>query len=314
MTDILTTKDITDWYLPVNNIGKGTVYPGNLDIDTNDDWMSAAKNLVDICEKDDKEDFAVSYNGIKYRAYRMNTIDGKIYKLRSIPNDIFDIEKLGLNEDVLKYLRNQDFLSSGLILICGGHGQGKSTTCASIVNDRLVRYGGVCIAIEDPPEFPLNGKKGLGHCYQIPVQHNGFAHAIRGAMRSYPVESMGILMIGEIRDAETAAETLRACLNGRLVIATIHSNSVIDSLIRIESLASMQMGSSEARAKLSSGFRGCIFQRLVDKKRLRIDALFATQPTYSLIKDGKYDQLGTEKQRQTQLIKNKVPINLKMAV
>jgi len=303
-------EDITDWYLPSDDIGKGTVYPGNIEIKESESWLVFAKKLFDKCEEFDKEDFAVKNDGISYRAYKMSTIDGSIYKLRKIPNYIFDIEKLGINSEVTKYLANPDFLTSGLILICGGHGQGKSTTCASIVSDRLKRYGGVCIAVEDPPEFPLNGKNGDGHCYQVPVEHNGFAHAIRGAMRSYPVESMGILMIGEIRDAETAAEALRACLNGRLVVATIHSNSVIDALMRIESLAAMQMGTQEARAKLASGFRGCVFQKLIIP-RLRIDTLFSTQTTYALIKDGKYEQLTTEKQRQLQNIKNKTTIKLK---
>jgi len=314
--DNIKLKDITDFYIPEYAPDEGYAF-----IESKPLMALESKSLLTLmykiseaCKKEQRivsaknghdtvEDFSIKFSGIDYRCYAMNALTGKIYKLRRIPDEVFSYESLGIPSHLTQYIEDESFLQNGLFLISGGHGQGKSTTCASITKKRLDDFGGVCIAVEDPPEFPLHGRHGDGICYQIPVIQNGFSHAIRGAMRSYPVGTNGIIMIGEIRDSETAVEAIQASLNGRLVIATIHSNTIIDALFRLESMATSLMGEKETRLKMASGFRMAIHQKIMlSREKIGVKSLLLTQQVYSYLREGKYDQLMTEKQRQKALL------------
>jgi len=294
-------SDYTDWYLNVDNPENSIVYPGGAQVSGKTAiW---AVDLIEECSKNEEEDFAIEYNGIFYRGYRMAAREGEIVKLRIIPRESRELDDVGLHPNILKHLRDGNIMKSGLFLVIGSAGNGKSTTCAALVKDRLRRDGGVCIAIEDPPEFYLEGSWGEGRCYQNEVKEGGFARAVRGAMRAYPVGVRNIMLIGEIRDSDTAGEALNAALSGCLVIATIHGSSVIEGLQRLESLAAGRVPIEEARLKLASAFRGCIHQRLM-QGRVVVEPLFGTQQVYALLGAGEIRMLGTEKQKQAQILRN----------
>ena len=140
-----------------------------------------------------------------------------------------ELDRLGFN---LVQLERLEFLShepNGLILVCGPTGSGKSTTIASILVDIEKSCGGVMkiLSLEDPPEYVIPGVT------QVKVdEKNGFSEALNHIFRQDP----DIIMIGEIRDEESAGAALRASLTGHLVFATLHAGNVGEAILRLENL------------------------------------------------------------------------------
>ena len=140
-----------------------------------------------------------------------------------------ELDRLGFN---LVQLERLEFLShepNGLILVCGPTGSGKSTTIASILVDIEKSCGGVLkiLSLEDPPEYVIPGVT------QVKVdERNGFSEALNHIFRQDP----DIIMIGEIRDEESAGAALRASLTGHLVFATLHAGNVGETILRLENL------------------------------------------------------------------------------
>ena len=140
-----------------------------------------------------------------------------------------ELDRLGFN---LVQLERLEFLShepNGLILVCGPTGSGKSTTIASILVDIEKSCGGVMkiLSLEDPPEYVIPGVT------QVKVdERNGFSEALNHIFRQDP----DIIMIGEIRDEESAGAALRAALTGHLVFATLHAGNVGEAILRLENL------------------------------------------------------------------------------
>ncbi len=140
-----------------------------------------------------------------------------------------ELDRLGFN---LVQLERLEFLShepNGLILVCGPTGSGKSTTIASILVDIEKSCGGVLkiLSLEDPPEYVIPGVT------QVKVdERNGFSETLNHIFRQDP----DIIMIGEIRDEESAGAALRAALTGHLVFATLHAGNVGEAILRLENL------------------------------------------------------------------------------
>lgn len=155
------------------------------------------------------------------------TIYGERLVLRLMPDDaaFTRIEDLGLDPEQLELLRQQVEKPYGMIIVAGPVGSGKTTTlysCLERLNDPIRSV----TTIEDPVERRIDGINQI----QIEPRHDfGFVEALRGVLRQDP----NVLMVGEIRDSETAHIACRAGLTGVLVLSTIHANdaaSVIDVL------------------------------------------------------------------------------------
>lgn len=185
---------------------------------------------------------------------------------------------------------------SGLIIVSGAFGQGKTTTASAIIASRLKKFGGVGITIEDPPEMPLEGRHGDGQCYQTWVNQGEFGHACRKAARWTP----SIIFLGEVRDQETAMEALRASINGRLVICTIHSDSVPMAIERIYALAKGDSGSAEDNSSLlANGLLCVVHQRLENEpKTPKIEFLWLgdqdAQGIRNNIRSRRWEQIASE--------------------
>ncbi len=142
------------------------------------------------------------------------------------------VDELGFNSQQLEMLCGRQGLISaanGLVLVCGPTGSGKSTTVASLlVEIEKMSQGALkVISLEDPPEYVIPGVS------QVKVdERNHFSDALNHIFRQDP----DVIMIGEIRDEESAAAALRASLSGHLVFATLHSGSVGETLFRLENL------------------------------------------------------------------------------
>lgn len=210
---------------------------------------SLVSDIKQLCDdrSNDRQEFELIYCSQRLRVSVINTLDEKVYVVRPMPTDVKILSDLGFWPPYNSVLLDPH-LSSGLILVSGTFGSGKTWTASGIVKERLSKFGGVAITIEDPPEMPLEGQHGLGVCYQTRVSEFGFAKATRQSARWAP----NIIYIGELRDAETAEEALKASVNGRLIIATIHANSPIMAIERLFSLAMSSDASSKSSADVLS--------------------------------------------------------------
>lgn len=208
-----------------------------------------------------KEDFRAMFDGRAFRVCRDDS-NGELLSIRRLPTTTPVIGDLKMDQPAIRELLLAPWLNDGgLVLFCGLTGQGKTTWASGTVRSRLEKYGGRCVAVEDVSELPLEGGWGRGSCHQIVVDYettdrlkHGFAGAIRRAYRSLPATRPAILYIGEVRDAETAEEVVKAASNGMLVVTTIHGGDPAAGLMRLISLAETAMGES-ARLAIGQALR-----------------------------------------------------------
>jgi len=158
------------------------------------------------------------------------------------------LETLGFDDHTLNAIRQLTHLPHGMVLVTGPTGSGKSTTLYSALSE-LNSGESKIITIEDPVEYQLNG------VLQIPVNDKKgltFARGLRAILRHDP----DIVLVGEIRDGETAGIAVQASLTGHLVLSTVHANDVFSVL---ERFLYMQVDP----ASLISALNGVVAQRLV---------------------------------------------------
>lgn len=257
-------REITDLYVPISDRKNSLAYPGP--VLCYDEMAQHINNICDIYETQfqDIKKFRLNVDGNVYRATKIETPGGDYLALRLIKPEIIPLESIGFPSEILRHLRRSGLSAGGLVLVCGRSGNGKSTSCASIIVDRLINFGGVCNTIEYPTEFMLTGRHGeSGLCLQRNVDsHDEFQSGISDALRSYPSKSNNILFIGEILDSVTATAAIKSAIDGHLVFSTMHAGSVIMALERIISLATPYIGNDEAKQILGSGLRLVICQSL----------------------------------------------------
>lgn len=193
------------------------------------------------------------------RLYRVTIFNGsgdnRTFIIRQTPTEIFKVDTIGIPPYLREIFRNAK--SCGLVLVSGGLGEGKTSTAAAVLADRISNTGGMAVSVEDPIETLLDGRHGKGRCVQIEVLENeGYAGSLKKAMRVGGTD----MLIGEIRDGDTAYEALKASNNGMFVIATIHAKSIIDAIERIITLS--QDRTPSAREILSTSLLSVMYQRL----------------------------------------------------
>ena len=156
--------------------------------------------------------------------------------------------QLGFNGKQLEQIELMADKKNGLVLVCGPTGSGKSTTVASMLVEIEKKDNGYkkIVSLEDPPEYRIP------NVTQIKIdENNSFNDSLSHIFRQDP----DVIMIGEIRDEESAAVALRAALTGHLVFATLHTASAGEAFLRLENLG-------VDRALLSSVLRGVVCQEL----------------------------------------------------
>lgn len=290
--------DLKDIYLGRPNAWLAGV-PGTSDpIPAPDHCLEELDELRDMCDQfvaaRGKEEFTVRHNDVAYRASVLKSMSDVVYVLRRFPPTVPPLESLGIHQGYVSRFMQPGL--SGLVVVAGAFGQGKTTTASSVIASRLSKFGGVAITIEDPPEMPLEGRHGEGVCYQTWVDRGQFGDATRKCARFAP----SIIFLGEVRDAETAAEALRASINGRLVICTTHADSVPMAIERIYSLANGVAGNSDDTASLLAGGLLCVMhQRLEgEPKHPKIEFLWMgdndSQGVRNTIRQRRFDQVGSE--------------------
>ena len=252
-------------------------------------------------------DFNVNYDGVSYRASVMTTRNGEIFVLRKIANTIGTLSELGIPFAYARHLMAKDL--SGLFLVSGAIKSGKTMTACAMIKERLLAYGGVAVTAEDPIELPLEGSYGAGVCYQTPtLQGTTFVESFRHMVRW----GAKIIFIGEIRDAEVAAEVLQASVNGHLVISTMHAESVIQTITKLHALANEKLTSDSAQAMVADGLAGVLHQELSQgpKKKLSSELLFLkdADAIRTTLRNGRYELLSSAiKQQMATMIAGNAP-------
>lgn len=188
---------------------------------------------------------------IHFRVSSIPTIYGEKIVLRRLSDkeDIAEIKRLGMDESTLEEWRQLTSRPFGIVLVSGPTGSGKSTTLFATL--RILNSEEVNIStIEDPVEYKIEGINQM----QINSVKLSFASALRSVLRQDP----DVIMVGEIRDRETADIALRASLTGHKVFSTVHTNDTASSITRL-----LDMGVEPFL--VASSLNGVLAQRLVRK-------------------------------------------------
>jgi twitching motility protein PilT len=229
-------------------------------------WAHYEKNL-DL-------DFAYSLPGVgRFRANYLNQERGAGAVFRLIPEKIKTLEDLKLPLGVSSFAE----LESGLVLVTGPTGSGKSTTLAAIIDRINTKQSKHIVTIEDPVEFVHQNK--LCTISQREVGHDteSFASALRAAIRQDP----GVILVGEMRDMETIGLAITAAEMGVLVFGTLHTNNAPKTIDRlIDAFPTDQQG--QVRTMLSESLAGIVSQLLLrtadGKGRVAVNEILMKTP------------------------------------
>jgi Tfp pilus assembly pilus retraction ATPase PilT len=246
-------------------------------------------------------EFLLTFGDKSYRVTALESINDTVYTLRQsgVPRAA---SELGVGSAVLSTLLQEGL--RGLVLICGERAVGKTNTAASIFVERIRIFGGLGLAVEDPPEMKLEGPHGKGYVLQVwaDPQKGGYPEQMRRGMRS-GAES---IFLGEIRDGVTASEACRAGIDGHLVLSTGHGGSPVEGLERIHALASQN--ERNAAQLLADGVAVVVWQSLdpvmvggQHKRRVRTQMLRVkgNAGVQMKIREGKFGGLIQDLQQQS---------------
>jgi Tfp pilus assembly pilus retraction ATPase PilT len=201
-----------------------------------------------------------AHDGERLRVKR-KVVDGGVtmFIVRRFTLVDLSLKSTGLQTSVIQVLMSDHpQLRSGVVGFFGPPGAGKSTTSAAFLLDRLREFGGAAWTIENPIELALQGRHGKGWCFQLEVDEDDeIGGEIRELYRAVP----NILLIGEVRDARTAREVIRAAGSGYLVIITFHGNDLPSAISQFVRLATDGSGGATA-ASVADVLRVAIYLEL----------------------------------------------------
>jgi twitching motility protein PilT len=246
------------------------------------------KLAVERFEAKDGTDFAYAIPDVaRFRVNVMRQLNGMGAVFRAIPSTAKTAEELKLPVAVMELCK----INSGLILVTGKTGSGKSTTLAAMIDDINTRERGHILTIEDPIEFVHKRKNCLISQREIGVHAASFASALNSALREDP----DVILVGELRDLETMSIAVTAAEMGILVMATLHTNGAAATVDRLVNAFPADK-QPHVRTMLSTSLRGVVSQQLIPKtdKKGRVAALeilINTPAVANLIRQGKMDQL-----------------------
>jgi len=177
--------------------------------------------------QDGRVEMDIEFRKVDIRISTLPTIHGEkvVMRILDLGNTLTEIHNLGLSEHNLQLFIQGIESSHGVVLITGPTGSGKTTTLYSALS-RLNHDEVNIITVEDPVEYQLQG---INQVQVNTVTGLTFARGLRSILRQDP----NIVMVGEIRDTETAEIAIRAAMTGHLVLSTLHTNSAVNSISRL---------------------------------------------------------------------------------
>ena len=265
---------------------------------TKEDYRAAIIAMLNEPQKEALEcgsDLDFSFEGEGELRYRVNVFRQQnelAAAIRILRNDIPTLEDLFL-PDAIRILAEQP---RGIVLVTGPTGSGKSTTLAAMIDYINVRRRAHIITIEDPIEYVHKSKNCLVHQRELHRDVPSFSDALRSAMREDP----DVILVGEMRDYETISAAVTAAETGHLVFSTLHTtgaSQTIDRIVDVYPSHSQGM----IKSQLSGVLRGVITQTLLpladmSGRTVATEILIGTDAVLNIIREGKYQQLGSTMQ------------------
>ena len=203
-------------------------------------------------------DFSYSIEGVgrfRVNAFYQRELAGMV--LRVIPTTIRPLAELKLPASVQRFTE----VHRGLVLVTGATGSGKSTTLAAIVDAINAERHSHILTVEDPIEFVHADKRAVVNQREVGQDTGSFLSALRSALRQDP----DVILIGEMRDAETVETAIHAAETGHLVLSTLHTIDAAETVSRIIGMFPPHQ-QSEIRKALSNVLQGVVSQRLLPLK------------------------------------------------
>lgn len=230
-----------------------------------------------------------SYSLGKHARFRVNLYSeshGISASMRLIPNNISVLEDLGLPKVVDGFCK----MPSGLVVVTGPTGSGKSTTLAAMIDRVNQTRRSHIITLEDPIEFLHENKCSVVNQREIGGHVPSFERAIRSSLREDP----DVILIGETRDAETLRMALEVANTGHLAFATLHTNSALSTVNRIVDMFPAE-NQNQVRNTMASVLRGVICQSLCKRigggRVAAFEVLVMNLAIGNLIREGKVQQI-----------------------
>ncbi len=255
------------------------------------------KNLLaEICNPKSFEKYLVSgdldfaYEMDEMSRFRCNYLqqkNGLAAVFRLIPTEIASLEQLNVPQVIKEF----GHMRSGLVLVTGPTGSGKSTTLAALLDYINTNYNRHIITVEEPIEFVHRNKKSIITQREVPIQTPSFSDGLRASLR----EDADIVLVGEMRDLETISLALTAAETGLLVFGTLHTNNARKTVDRIIDVFPADQ-QSQVRTMLAASLRGVVAQLLckrVDKPgRVAVnEIMFSTPAVSAIIREGATQKL-----------------------
>jgi twitching motility protein PilT len=253
------------------------------------EWVDSllTENRAERLEEFGDVDFSFeTEEGYRFRGSAYRERGNFSVALRHLRDEIPTFDEIELPEKPREWIKNQ----TGLVIVTGPTGSGKSTTIASMVNAAHQSRNLHIVTIEDPIEYILPPGRGAVRHREIGIDTPTFPRAIRAALR----EDADVLVIGEMRDQETISAAITVAETGHLVFATLHTSGAAQAVDRIVD-AFDTSAQPLVRSRLSACLVGVIYQRLLKTtstgRTAAFEVLVNTHGIRNLIREGKTHQI-----------------------
>ena len=249
-----------------------------------------AGDRFEECSHIGELDMAVTIEGLRLRLNIFRQQKHTSISIRILNDYIPTIEELGFQPDVAKVMAEFPKYKSGIVLVTGETGSGKSTTLAAIIDRVNHTRCDHIITLEDPIEYVYTPDKCAINQREIGTDTASYADGLRSILREDP----NVILIGEMRDLNTISAALTAAETGHLVLATLHTNSAADSVDRMIS-AFPEAEQKQIRLQVSTCLRAVVSQQLIPKtgggRVPACEVMVVNSAIKNLIREGKTPQI-----------------------
>ena len=242
---------------------------------------------IEKFERTHELDFSYGVKGVgrfRFNVYKQRSSVG--CAMRVIPNIVPSMEQLKLPSVMRSFTQKH----SGLVLVTGPTGSGKSTTIASMIDIINSERDAHILTIEDPIEYLHSHKKSMVNQRELGTDTDTFTNALRAALREDP----DVILVGEMRDLETIAAAITLAETGHLVFATLHTRSAPATIDRIVDVFPAHQ-QEQIRIQLSTSIEAVVAQQLLPRigggRVAAIEIMVATSALRNLIREGKSYQI-----------------------